>query len=77
MPNLNPAPAKPHTAGILSALVTIVGFVAMQLADDRAVRPAEGRGRRVLMRHRHRERAGSSRRAFSTATPISFPRPTN
>jgi hypothetical protein len=29
MPNLNPAPAKPHTAGILSALASIVGFVAM------------------------------------------------
>lgn len=25
MPNLNPAPAKPHTAGILSLLTTITG----------------------------------------------------
>jgi hypothetical protein len=29
MPNLNPAPKKPHTAGILSALASIVGFVAL------------------------------------------------
>jgi hypothetical protein len=27
MPNLNPAPKKPHTAGILAALVTIGGIV--------------------------------------------------
>jgi hypothetical protein len=28
MPNLNPAPAKPHTAGILSGLLSILGVVA-------------------------------------------------
>jgi hypothetical protein len=29
MANLNPAPAKPHTAGILSFLTSLLGFVAL------------------------------------------------